>query len=107
MPVTLEQKKGEPQIFSTDEHPRPDTTLEALARLKPVVKPEGTVTAGNASGINDGSCALLLASESAARKYELTPRVRSGRHRCRGRGAAHHGIRPRARHAQSPRKRPD
>ena len=59
-----------------DEHPRPDTTLEALAKLKPIVKPNGTVTAGNASGVNDGACALLLASESAVREHGLTPRAR-------------------------------
>jgi acetyl-CoA acetyltransferase family protein len=59
-----------------DEHPRADTTLEALARLKGVVKPEGTVTAGNASGINDGACALLLASEAAVKKHGLTPKAR-------------------------------
>ncbi|MBZ5696599.1 MAG: 3-oxoadipyl-CoA thiolase [Acidobacteriia bacterium] len=76
LPVSIPQKKGEPKVFDTDEHPRPDTTLDNLAKLKPIVKPNGTVTAGNASGINDGSCALLLASEAAARKYGLTPRVR-------------------------------
>jgi len=76
IPVSIPQKKGDPKKFDTDEHPRPDTSLEALAQLKPVVKPNGTVTAGNASGINDGSCALLLTSESAARKYNLTPRAR-------------------------------
>jgi acetyl-CoA acetyltransferase family protein len=76
LPVPIPQKKGEPKVFDTDEHPRPDTTLDNLAKLKPIVKPNGTVTAGNASGINDGSCALLLASEAAARKYDLTPRVR-------------------------------
>jgi acetyl-CoA acyltransferase len=59
-----------------DEHPRPDTTLEALAKLTGVVKPEGTVTAGNASGINDGACAILVASESAAKRHDLTPRAR-------------------------------
>ena len=75
-PVTLPSKKGDPVRFQTDEHPRPDSTLEALGKLKPVVKPGGTVTAGNASGVNDGSCALLLASEAAARKYNLTPRAR-------------------------------
>jgi acetyl-CoA acyltransferase len=63
-------------LFSEDEHPRPDTTLDALARLPPIVKPNGTVTAGNASGINDGACALLLASENAAAKHGLTPRAR-------------------------------
>jgi len=75
-PVSIPQKKGDPKKFETDEHPRPDTTLEALAKLKPVVKPNGTVTAGNASGVNDGSCALLLASEAALKKYNLRPRVR-------------------------------
>ncbi|MGH9711773.1 MAG: 3-oxoadipyl-CoA thiolase [Candidatus Acidiferrales bacterium] len=74
--VPVAQPKGDPKIFDTDEHPRPDTTLEALAKLKPIVKPTGTVTAGNASGINDGACALLLASEAAAKKYKLTPRAR-------------------------------
>ena len=59
-----------------DEHPRADTTLEALAKLKPVVKPDGTVTAGNASGINDGACAVLLASEAAVKAHGLTPRAR-------------------------------
>ncbi len=76
VPVCLPQKKGDPKIFDTDEHPRPDTTLEALAGLKPIVKPGGTVTAGNASGINDGSVAMILASEPAARKHGLTPRAR-------------------------------
>src|SRR5207249_9767004 len=59
-PVPVPQKKGDPLLFSEDEHPRPDTTLEALAKLKPIVKADGTVTAGNASGVNDGACALLL-----------------------------------------------
>ena len=76
IPVSIPQKKGDPKKFDTDEHPRPDTTLEALGKLKPVVKPNGTVTAGNASGVNDGSCALLLASAEAARKFGLTPRAR-------------------------------
>jgi acetyl-CoA acyltransferase len=75
VPVTVAQKKG-PASICVDEHPRPDTTLEALAKLKPIVRPDGTVTAGNASGINDGACALLLASESAVRKYGLEPRAR-------------------------------
>ena len=74
-PVTIAQKKGDPVIVSKDEHPR-ETSLEALARLKGVVRPDGTVTAGNASGVNDGSCALLLASESAAARHGLTPRAR-------------------------------
>ena len=74
-PVSIAQKKGEPVVASKDEHPR-DTTLEALAKLKGVVKPDGTVTAGNASGINDGACALLLASERAASRHGLVPRAR-------------------------------
>ncbi len=74
-PVSIPQKKGEPLQFAADEHPRA-TTLEALAKLKGVVKPDGTVTAGNASGVNDGSCALLLASEAAAAKYGLKVRAR-------------------------------
>jgi acetyl-CoA C-acetyltransferase len=75
VPVTLPQKKGEPVVVSADEHPR-QTSLEALAKLKGVVRPDGTVTAGNASGINDGACALLLASETAAKAHALTPRAR-------------------------------
>jgi len=75
-PVTIRGRKGDARIVDKDEHPRADTTLEALARLKGVVRPDGTVTAGNASGINDGSCALLLASEAAAQRYGLTPRAR-------------------------------
>ena len=74
--VPIPQKKGDPVIVATDEHPRPDTTLEGLAKLKGIVKPEGTVTAGNASGVNDGACALLVASEAAVKKYGLTPKVR-------------------------------
>ena len=76
IPVEIPQKKGAPKIFDTDEHPRPDTTLEALAKLKPVVKPNGTVTAGNASGVNDGGAAVLVASEDAVRKYALRPKAR-------------------------------
>jgi acetyl-CoA acyltransferase len=74
--VPLPQKKGSPMKFSADEQPRPDSSLEGLANLKGVVKPEGTVTAGNASGINDGACAILLASEAGAKRHGLTPRVR-------------------------------
>jgi acetyl-CoA acyltransferase len=74
--VPVPQKRGDPVCVEKDEHPRHDTTLEALAKLKPVVKATGTITAGNASGINDGACALLIASESAAKKYGLTPRAR-------------------------------
>jgi 3-oxoadipyl-CoA thiolase len=76
IPVSVPVKKGEPLVVSKDEQPRPDTTLEALAKLKPIVKPNGTVTAGNASGVNDGACALLLASESAATKHGLRPIAR-------------------------------
>ncbi len=76
VPVPILQKKGEPVLFSVDEHPRPDTTLEALAKLKSIVKPGGAVTAGNASGVNDGACALLLASEAGARRHGLTPKAR-------------------------------
>ena len=74
-PVTIAQKKGDPIVFSKDEHPR-ETSLEALAKLKGVVRPDGTVTAGNASGVNDGACALLLASEAEAGRQGLTPRAR-------------------------------
>jgi len=74
-PVTIAQKKGDPIVVSRDEHPR-ETSLEALAGLKPIVKPDGTVTAGNASGVNDGSCALLLADEASAARHGLTPRAR-------------------------------
>jgi 3-oxoadipyl-CoA thiolase len=76
IPVPVPGKKGETNSFSVDEHPRPETTLEALAKLKGIVKPGGTVTAGNASGVNDGACALLLASETAVRKHGLTPKAR-------------------------------
>ncbi len=76
IPVTIPQKKGDPILVTTDEHPRPDTTLEGLAKLKGVVKPDGMVTAGNASGINDGSCALLMASEEAVRRHGLAPKAR-------------------------------
>jgi acetyl-CoA acyltransferase len=74
--VTISGRKDVPVIVGQDEHPRPDTTLEALAALKPIVKPDGTITAGNAAGINDGACALLLASEQAVNRYGLTPRAR-------------------------------
>ena len=75
VPVTIPQKKGDAIVVSKDEHPR-ETSLEALAKLKGVVRPDGTVTAGNASGVNDGACALLLASEAAAARHGLTPRAR-------------------------------
>ncbi|MCX7504695.1 3-oxoadipyl-CoA thiolase [Delftia tsuruhatensis] len=73
--VSIAQKKGDAIVVSQDEHPRA-TTIEALAKLKGVVRPDGTVTAGNASGVNDGACALLLANEEAARQYNLVPRAR-------------------------------
>jgi acetyl-CoA C-acetyltransferase len=75
VPVLIPQKKGDPLRFAQDEHPRA-TTLETLAKLKPVVRPDGTVTAGNASGVNDGACALLLANGEAAAQYGLTLRAR-------------------------------
>ena len=74
-PVLVPQKKGDALVVDTDEHPRA-TSLEALAKLKGVVRPDGTVTAGNASGVNDGACALLLADEATAAKHDLTPRAR-------------------------------
>ena len=76
VPVEVPQKGREPRRFDTDEHPRPDTTLEKLAQLKGVNGPDRTVTAGNASGVNDGACALLVSSEGAARRQGLTPRAR-------------------------------
>lgn len=75
VPVSVPQKKGDPVVVSKDEHPR-ETSMESLAKLKGVVRPDGTVTAGNASGVNDGACALLLADEASAAKYGLTPRAR-------------------------------
>ena len=86
--VSIPQKKGDPVVVTVDEQPRPDTSLEGLAKLKGIVKPDGTVTAGNASGVNDGSCALLLASEDAVKKYGLTPKARVI-------GAAAAGVAPR------------
>jgi acetyl-CoA acyltransferase len=74
-PVTVPARKGDPAIVSQDEHPR-ETTLEALSKLKPIVKADGTVTAGNASGVNDGACALVIASEAAAKRHGLTPLAR-------------------------------
>ncbi|MGN3961483.1 3-oxoadipyl-CoA thiolase [Burkholderia gladioli] len=73
--VTIAQKKGDPLVISRDEHPR-ETSLEALAKLKGVVRPDGTVTAGNASGVNDGACALLVANEENAKRHGLVPRAR-------------------------------
>lgn len=74
-PVTIPQKKGDPVVVSKDEHPR-ETSMEALAKLKGAVRPDGSVTAGNASGVNDGACALLIANEEAAKQNGLTPRAR-------------------------------
>ena len=76
VPVAVPGKKGAATSVDRDEHPRPDATLEGLAKLKGVVTPEGTVTAGNASGVNDGACALILASDAAVKKHKLTPRAR-------------------------------
>ncbi|MGN6082962.1 3-oxoadipyl-CoA thiolase [Trinickia sp.] len=87
VPVEIAQKKGEPLIVTRDEHPR-ETSLESLAKLKGVVRPDGTVTAGNASGVNDGACALLLANEAAASQYGL-------RRRARVLGMATAGVEPR------------
>jgi 3-oxoadipyl-CoA thiolase len=75
VPVTIPQKKGDPLVVVRDEHPR-ETTLEALSKLKGVVRPDGTVTPGNASGVNDGACALLIASEEAVKRHDLKPRAR-------------------------------
>jgi 3-oxoadipyl-CoA thiolase len=76
IPVSVPQRKGPPLEVTLDEHPRPETTYEGLAKLRPVVRADGTVTAGNASGINDGAAALLIASESAAAKHGISPRAR-------------------------------
>src|SRR5699024_2119357 len=74
-PVSIPQRKGDPIIVDTDEHPR-DTSLDALAKLRPIVKSDGTITAGNASGVNDGACALIVASQAMAESQGLTPRAR-------------------------------
>ena len=87
VPVTIPQRKGDPVVVDRDEHPR-DTNVEALAKLKPIVKPDGTVTAGNASGVNDGAAAIIVASKDAVEKHGLTPRARYL-------GAAVAGIPPR------------
>jgi len=88
VPVKVAQKRGEPSLIERDEHVRADTTLEALARLPTPFRKGGTVTAGNASGVNDGACALLIASEKAAQQYGLQPRARIV-------GAAAAGVSPR------------
>ena len=76
VPVVMPRKKGDPLVFNTDEHPRPETTLDMLAKLKGINGPDQSVTAGNASGVNDGACALLLASKETAERYGLTPKAR-------------------------------
>jgi acetyl-CoA acyltransferase len=76
IPVSVPQRRGDALVVNLDEHPRSGTTIEALNKLRPIVRPDGTITAGNASGINDGACALLLGSEAAAPRYELTPLAR-------------------------------
>lgn len=76
IPVTIPRRKGDPIVVDADEHPRPDTTLEGLAKLKPIFGEGGTVTAGNSSGINDGACALIVADEATATRFGLTPRAR-------------------------------
>ncbi|HEU5066965.1 MAG TPA: acetyl-CoA C-acyltransferase, partial [Sphingomicrobium sp.] len=75
VPVTIPQRKGDPVVVDRDEHPR-DTSIEAMAKLKPIVRPDGTVTAGNASGVNDGAAAIIVASKDAIEKHGLTPRAR-------------------------------
>jgi 3-oxoadipyl-CoA thiolase len=91
--VTIPQKKGDALVVSQDEHPRA-TSLEALAKLKPIVRPDGSVTAGNASGVNDGACALLLADEATAAKNGLTPRARVVGMACAGVAPRLMGIGP-------------
>ena len=88
IPVEIPQRKGKPLVVEKDEHPRPQTTLEQLAKLPTPFRVNGTVTAGNASGVNDGACALVIASEAAARRFGLTPRARIV-------GAATAGVEPR------------
>ena len=88
VPVVIPQRRGDPRIIDKDEHPRPDTTLEALSGLSTPFRKGGTVTAGNASGVNDGACAVLVASEAAAKKFGLTPKARFA-------GMASAGVTPR------------
>lgn len=88
VPVSVPRAKGEPIVVAQDEHPRGDTTLDDLRKLRPVVRPGGSVTAGNASGVNDGACALLIASDDAVRRWGLTPRARIV-------GASSAGVAPR------------
>ena len=90
-PVAIAARKGAPLVVDKDEHPRPDTTLEALAALKPIVKANGTITAGNASGVNDGAGAVLLASAEAVKRHGLKPKARVVAAAASGSGAPHHG----------------
>ncbi|MBV8804177.1 MAG: acetyl-CoA C-acyltransferase, partial [Sinobacteraceae bacterium] len=76
VPVEIPQRKGKPVLVTRDEHPRPETTLEQLARLPTPFRSNGTVTAGNASGVNDGACALIVASDAGVKRFGLTPRAR-------------------------------
>ena len=99
-PVTVASGKTASTVVDKDEHLRSDTTLEALAALKPIVKPNGTITAGNASGINDGACALLVASEEAVKRFGLTPQSACRGLGCRRRCTAHHGHRASSCYAQ-------
>ena len=96
VPVTVPQRKGDPKIVDRDEHIR-ETSLAALARLKPFVKKNGVITAGNASGVNDGAAALIIASEAAVLKYGLTPRARFVCGAVAGVPPPHYGNWPRAR----------
>jgi len=97
LPVPIPQRKGDPILFTTDERPRRDTSLESLSRLKPAFKKDGTVTAGNSSGLNDGAAALLVMREDTAAKLGYTPMARFCR-RC----AAHYGHRSHTGYAKSP-----
>ena len=100
-PVTIPQRKGDPVVVAKDEHPRAGTTVEALAKLPTPFRQGGTVTAGNASGVNDGAAALIVASEAAAKKYGLTPIARILGGAAAGVCAAHHGHRSGAGDAES------
>lgn len=101
VPVSISRPKAPSVVIEADEHPRPETTLEALGKLKGAVRPEGSVTAGNSSGINDGAAAVLLASETAARRHGLEPRARvvASAVAC---AATYHEDRPCARYPQAP-----
>ena len=97
VPVAIPQRKGEPVRFDTDEHPRPETTIEALAKLKGINKPELPVTPGNASGVNDGAAALIVASADAVKRHGLTPIARVWRYGRGRRRPPPHGLRARTR----------